>query len=171
MRSFVEKPMIALPQTRRRVGKRYMELFSRFPIRPIRDAKEYEAAVEVIDELAVRDERSLSPDEQDYLGALARLIEAYDAEHYRLDTSSLRPAQLLKFLMEQRGMSFSQLVEVLGSKAAASYLLNGTRTPSRAQCFKLGEHFAVDPGLFLSPRPEPPHRVPPMPVRAKARGN
>ena len=142
--------MTALAQVQPKVGKRYMELFARFPIRPIRSAKEYDAAVEVLDELAVRDERSLSRDEQDYLGALAMLVETYDAEHYRVDTSDLTPAQLLNFLMDQRGMSFNDLVKALGSKAAASYLLNGTRVPSRAQCFKLGGHFGVAPGLFLS---------------------
>lgn len=135
------------------VGKRYMELFARFPIRPLRDAREYDAAVEVLDKLATRDEGSLSPDEQDYLGALALLVEAYDAEHYRVDTSKLSAAELTRFLMEQQGMSFNGLVKLLGGKAAASYLLNGTRTPSRAQCFALGEHFGVEPGLFLSEEP------------------
>lgn len=150
--------MTTLAQTHPKVGKRYMELLARFPIRPISNAKEYDAAVELIDELAVRDERSLSRDEQDYLGALALLVEAYDAEHFRLDTSKLAPAQLIEFLMEQRGMSFNDLVEVLASKAAASYLLNGTRSPSRAQCFTLGAHFGVAAGMFLTSRAEPKGR-------------
>jgi HTH-type transcriptional regulator/antitoxin HigA len=142
-------------RNRPNVGKRYMELFARFPIRPLRDEREYNAAAEVLDELAIRDEETLSPDEQDYLGALALLVEAYDSEHYRLDTSKLSPAELIKFLVDQHGMFFNDLVEVLGGKAAAAYLLNGTRTPSRAQCFALGKHFGVEPGLFLS---EPPAR-------------
>jgi HTH-type transcriptional regulator/antitoxin HigA len=145
--------MTTLARNRPKVGKRYMELFARFPIRPLRDEPEYDAAVEVLDELAIRDEETLSRDEQDYLGALALLVEAYDAEHYRLDTSKLSAAELIKFLMDQHGLSFNDLVKVLGSKAAASYLLNGARTPSRAQCFALGERFGLEPGLFLSERP------------------
>jgi len=60
--------------------------------------------------------------------------------------------------MDQRDMSFNRLVDVLGSKAAASYLLNGARAPSRAQCFTLGEHFGVEPGMFLSPKSVPKHK-------------
>lgn len=127
-----------------------MELVRRFPIRPLQSKREYDAAVKILDQLAVRDEQTLSTDEQDYLGALALLVEAYDAEHHRVDTSKLSAADMIKFLMDQRGMSFGDLVAVLGSKAAASYLLNGTRAPSRAQCFALGEYFGVEPGLFLS---------------------
>jgi HTH-type transcriptional regulator/antitoxin HigA len=150
--------MTTLARNRPKVGKRYMALFARFPIRPIRNEQEYDAAIKVVDELAVRDENALSSDERDYLGALVMLVEAYDAEHYRIDTSKLAPAELLKFLMDQRGMSFSDLVDVVGGKAAASYLLSGARAASRAQCFTLGEHFGVEPGMFLSLKPEHAHK-------------
>lgn len=140
-----------------KVGKRYMELFARFPIRPLRDEEQYDAASSVLDELAVRDEGSLSPDEQDYLDALTMLVEAYDREHHRVDTSGVAPVDLLRFLMEQQDMSPSDLSRLLGSKAAASFLLNGRRAPSSAQCFTLARHFGVDPGLFLvEPRNRPP---------------
>lgn len=150
--------MTPLAQSRPKVGKRYMALLARFPIRPIRNEQQYDAAIKVLDELAVRDEKKLSPDERDYLGALVMLVEAYDAEHYRVDTSRLTPAELLKFLMDQRGMAFSDLVDVVGGKAAASYLLSGARPASRAQCFMLGEHFGVEPGMFLSLKPEHTHQ-------------
>jgi HTH-type transcriptional regulator / antitoxin HigA len=127
-----------------------MELFAEFPIRPIRNEKEYEAALRVLDRLAIRDEGTLSKDEQDYLDALTMLVEAYDEQHHRVDTAKLTPTDLLKFLMEQRGIGFDDLVKLLGGKAAASYLLNGTRNPSRTQCFTLGEFFGVSPGLFLA---------------------
>jgi HTH-type transcriptional regulator/antitoxin HigA len=153
------EPVMASPaRTRPKVGKHYRKLVAPFPIRPIRNEQEYDAAIKVVDELAVRDEQTLSSDERDYLGALVMLVEAYDAEHYRIDTSKLRPAELLNFLMDQRGMSFNDLVDVLGSKAAASYLLKGAGALSRAQCFTLGEHFGVEPGMFLSPKSEPKHK-------------
>ena len=145
--------MTAIARTRPKVGKRYMELFARFPIRPIRNEKEYDAAVALIDGLAVRHEGTLSRDEQDYLDALTMLVGEYDDQHHRVDTSNLKPAELLKFLMEQRGIGFDDLVKLLGGKAAASYLLNGTRNPSRTQCFTLGRYFGVSPGLFLAEEP------------------
>ena len=137
--------MTATTRTHRKLGKRYMELFAEFPIRPIRNEKEYDAALTVLDRLAVRNEGALSPDEQDYLDALTMLVDVYDEQHHRIDTSTLTPAELLRFLMEQRGIGFEVLVKLLGGKAAASYLLNGTRNPSRSQCFTLGRFFGVSP--------------------------
>lgn len=93
--------MTAIARSQPKVGRRYMELFSAFPIRPIKNAREYDAALAVLDRLAVRNEGSLSKDEQDYLDALVMLVDAYDEQHHRVDTSKLTPARLLRFLMEQ----------------------------------------------------------------------
>lgn len=134
-----------------------MELFRAFPLRPIRDDAEYDAATSILDQLAVRNEGTLTSDEQDYLEALTLLVSAYDDEHHRLDTSGLSATDLIKFLMEQQGASVTDLARALGTKTAASFLLNGKRVPSRAQCFKLAEFFHVDPGLFLA---SPVRRMP-----------
>ena len=83
------------------------------------------------------------------------LIEAYDDEHHGIDTTNLTPADLVRFLMEQHGLKPVDLAKLLGSKAAASFILNGQRLPSRSQCFVLAERFGVEPGLFLGKRPLP----------------
>lgn len=43
----------------RPVSRRFMELFRRFPIRPIHGEAEYEEAAAVLDTLAIRDEGTL----------------------------------------------------------------------------------------------------------------
>ena len=136
--------------SRPRVGKRYLQLFGQFPIRPIRSDGEYEAALAVLDPLAIRDEGSLSHDEQDYLEALTLVVSAYDDKHHRIDTSNVTPRRLVRHLMQERGMSASDLGLVLGSKSAATFILNGSRVPSRTQCFKLARYFGLDPGAFLA---------------------
>src|SRR5438477_8785618 len=133
----------------RPVGRKYMELIRRFPLRAIRSEAEYDQAAAMIDKLAVVDEGTLTADEQDYLDALTLLISSYDDQHHRVDTSGLSPGQLIKFLMEQHGLSPADLEPVLGNKSAVSFILNGKRAPSRAQCFRLGDRFRVDPGAFL----------------------
>ena len=106
----------------------------------------------MLDELAIRDEETLSPDEQDYLGALACSWKRTMPSITEWILPELSAAELIKFLMDQQGLSFNDLVKVLGGKAAASSVPRSTRTPSRAPCFALGEHFGVEPGLFLSGR-------------------
>jgi antitoxin component HigA of HigAB toxin-antitoxin module len=55
-------------------------------------------------------------------------------------------------LVEQAGMSVTELGTLLGSKGAASELLSGKRKePSKAQIAKLTARFKVDAGVFLLP--------------------
>jgi HTH-type transcriptional regulator/antitoxin HigA len=98
----------------------------------------------------VRDECTLNPGERDYLDAITAFVEAYDDEHYRIDTSRVTPRQLLEFMMEQHGITQSDLATLLGSKVEASFLLSGRRNPSRAQCVVLGKKFGIEPGLFFA---------------------
>jgi HTH-type transcriptional regulator/antitoxin HigA len=144
-----------------------MELFHEFPLRPIRNAAEYYAAAGVLDRLAIRDEGTLTSDEQDYFDALTLLISAYDEQHHRIDTSSLATRELIQFLMEQKGDSAADLGKVLGSRSAASLLLSGRRVPNRSQCFALAEYFHTDPGLFFSAPTRPSKRITPSARRGK----
>ena len=127
----------------------YLALVRRFPLRPIRDAREYDAAAEVLDRLVTKDEHDLTAGERDYLDTLTLLVERYDDEHYGTDAGPRRPAETLKYLMEQCGMGVSDLGRVLGSQPAASMVLHGRRELSKSQIRKLAEHFKVEPGLFL----------------------
>ena len=42
-------------------------------------------------------------------------MKAYDKEHYATDTSDVTPSELLKHIMENRGMSVSDLGRVIGT--------------------------------------------------------
>jgi HTH-type transcriptional regulator / antitoxin HigA len=138
--------------TRRRalvVRDDYLNLVRRFPLRPIRGEAEYDAAAQMIDELALRNEGTLSPGEQDYLDAITEFVEAYDREHYQLDLSGLSAVQIVRHLMESSDMKPADLGRILGSRSAATQILNGHRQLSKAQMLKLAAHFKVDGGLFL----------------------
>jgi antitoxin component HigA of HigAB toxin-antitoxin module len=55
-------------------------------------------------------------------------------------------------LVEQAGMSVSELGKLIGSKGAASELLSGKRKePSKVQIAKLCARFKVDASAFLLP--------------------
>jgi len=63
--------------------------------------------------------------------------------------SGIKPLGLLRSLMEQRGMSVSDLGRVIGSQPAASMILNGKRGISRTQAKALGAFFGIDAGAFI----------------------
>src|SRR5438445_4543429 len=88
---------------------RYHELIEEFPLRPLRSKTAYKRAMAAAGRLAVRDEKSLTTDERDYLETLSLLIESYENQHERIDLSRLQPADVLKHLMEERDMTVSQL--------------------------------------------------------------
>ena len=128
----------------------YLALVRRFPLRPIRSAAEYERAARVLDSLVLRE---LSPGETDYLDVLSLLIEAYDDQRDPAGHAESSPAELLRALVEHRGITTTALGRVIGSKGVASELLNGRREPSKAQIRKLAEFFRVEPGAFFGPSP------------------
>lgn len=128
---------------------RYQELIDQFPLRPLRSKAAYKHAIAAADRLAVRDEKSLSADERDYLETLSLLIENYEEQQEIVDLSGLSQADILKHLMEQHEMSISALGKVIGSKGVASEILSGKRELSKTHMMTLARHFAVEPGVFL----------------------
>lgn len=134
---------------RRPASDSYMALIRRFPLRPIRNDRDYTAAVGVLNTLAVRDEGTLDPGEQDYLETLTLLVESYDDRHFRIDTTDVTPLELLKHLMANSQMSVSDLGRVIGSQPLASMILAGTREISREKARLLAAHFGLEPRAFL----------------------
>jgi len=127
----------------------YLALIDLFPLRPLHSEREYDAAVTVLDSLAVRPDGSLGSGEQDYLDTLTLLVEAYDREHHNGDMEQGDPLSMLKYLMQESGMIQADLGRFLGNRALASLILNGHRQLSKSHIRKLADHFKVSPGLFL----------------------
>src|SRR5438876_10825622 len=127
----------------------YLSMVKRFALRPLRSECEYDAAAAVLDTLAVRPEGSLDPGEQDYLDTLTMLVEAYDREHYGINTEQRDPLTMLKYLMQESEMTQAELGRLLGNRALASLILNGHRQLSKSHIRKLADHFKVSPALFL----------------------
>lgn len=136
--------------TKRSPGESYLALIRKFPLRPIRSDAEYDAAVKILDSLAVRSEGSLHSGEQDYFETLTLLIESYDEQHFQLEKKKFDGLTLLKYLMEQSGMKTADLGRLLGNRGLASLILNAHRGLSKRHIRILAEHFKVDPGLFLN---------------------
>jgi HTH-type transcriptional regulator/antitoxin HigA len=127
----------------------YLALVDALPLRPLRDERDYDAAAAVLDGLAVRPEGSLSAGEQDYFETLTMLVEAYDREHEEIERADREPLSMLKYLLQESGMTQADLGRLLGNRALASLILNGHRQLSKSHIRKLARHFKVSPALFL----------------------
>ena len=114
---------------------------------PIRNEKDYDLAIQVIEKLVLRDD--LSETEQAQLDILTTLVEAYDKEHHSIDLSRVTPIDLLRSLMEDHAMSASDLGRLLGNRSLGSLILNGRRQLSKAHIKKLSERFGLSPAAFL----------------------
>jgi HTH-type transcriptional regulator/antitoxin HigA len=114
--------------------------------KPIQNDREFDRAVERLEELDFA-KRKLTQEEKALREILAALIEVYDDEHYQLPEQP--PCEIVKHLMEQRGLKQADLVPLLGSRAQVSDLVNGKRGISKAQVKKLAEYFGVSADLFL----------------------
>jgi antitoxin component HigA of HigAB toxin-antitoxin module len=127
----------------------YVALMAAFPLLPIKNAKDYQRAAKNVHRLAMQEGR-LDAGQEAYLEVLEGLVERYDATHSEMNADDVSPTEALRVLVEQAGMSVSELGTLLGSKGAASELLSGNRRePSKGQIAKLCKRFKVDAGLFL----------------------
>jgi HTH-type transcriptional regulator/antitoxin HigA len=113
---------------------------------PIRSEREFDRMVARLEELDFT-KRKLTPEDKALREILAALIEVYDEEHHHIPEQP--PHEMVKYLMEQRGLKQADLVPVLGSRAQVSDLVNGKRGISKAQAKKLAEYFGISAELFI----------------------
>jgi HTH-type transcriptional regulator/antitoxin HigA len=112
---------------------------------PIQNEREFDRMAARLEKLDFA-KRQLTREEEALREILAALIEVYDD---RFSLPEQPPHEMVKHLMEQRGLKQADLVPVLGSRAQVSDLVNGKRGISKAQVKKLAEYFGVSPELFL----------------------
>ncbi len=125
---------------------RYLQLIEAFPLRPIRSERDLAKATVVAGRLAVS--VRLSRDERDYLDVLSDLIERYENEHHQIEPRS--GPELLAFLLEENGLSQSQLARETGiPKSTLSAVLKGRRDLSLARVATLCRRFRLEPTAFL----------------------
>jgi HTH-type transcriptional regulator/antitoxin HigA len=117
-------------------------------IQPVRTEADYDAAVERIAELMGTE---LDPEEGDELDILATLVLAYEAKHFPMNTPD--PVKIIRFQMEQLGMTRKDLEPMIGSRARVSEVLNGKRSLTLPMIRRLHEglHIPLDLLVGVSP--------------------
>ena len=108
------------------------------------DADHAEAKV-LVDELM----ESNDPVDLARLTAQARLVEAYERTRWPRRAPSV--ADLLVYLMDQHGLSRTDLVPLLGTPSRVSEVLNGKRDLSMSMVRKLRDRFHISADLLIPP--------------------
>lgn len=84
------------------------------------------------------------------IALLSLLIDQYETHKYRIPDAD--PPEVLRFLLDQHGLSQRDLAEDLGSETTVSLVLSGRRQLTRDHIARLSRRFYVEPGVFF-PRP------------------
>ena len=101
-------------------------------IKPIRNRRDYEAALRVIETLMTA---KAGTAEGDRLDVLTTLVEAYEAKHFPLDLPD--PVEAIKLVMEQRNLTVNDLVPYIGRPNRVYEVLNRKRPLTMAMAWKL----------------------------------
>jgi HTH-type transcriptional regulator / antitoxin HigA len=123
----------------------YAKLLAKYLPKPIQSERELESATAVL--LKLDERQDLSPEEEAVAEILTVLIEDYETKHYPMP--SVSPHESLQALMDDRGLKHKDVWPVLGNKGAATEILSGRRSISKAQAKRLADYFHVPVDLFL----------------------
>ncbi len=91
-------------------------------LKPIRNKKDYQNALNKLEEIFDAKKGTQQGDE---LEILSILIDNYENENFPIEMPD--PIEAIKFRMEQMGMKQKDLAEVVGFKSRVSEILNGKR--------------------------------------------
>ena len=113
-------------------------------ISPIKSEKDYEKALQRLEEIFDAERGSKHGDE---LEILSILIEKYEKEKFPIGMPN--PIEAIKFRMEQLGMKQKDLAEVVGLKSRASEILNKKRKLSIDMIRKLSQSLSIPSEVLI----------------------
>ena len=116
------------------------------PLLTIRNEREYDSAIKrlnaLLDEIGDNECHPL----YGLLDTLGTLIHVYEEKHHPVPDCT--GVDMLRFFMEEHGLSQSDLLEI-GSQGVVSEILNGKRELNVRQIRRLAKRFQVSPAVFI----------------------
>jgi HTH-type transcriptional regulator/antitoxin HigA len=79
---------------------------------------------------------------------LSLLIERYESRRYPIPAAD--PVTVLRFLMDQNGLSQRDIVQDIGSESLVSMIMNGQRNLTVDHIRKLSARFHVSASVFIA---------------------
>lgn len=115
-------------------------------IRPIKTEKDYNQALERLEEIFDSTRGSKNGDELEILGIL---IEKYEKENFQIQFPD--PIEAIKFRMEQMDYSQKDLAKVLGLESRASEILNKKSKLSLEMIRNLHKNMKIPTEVLIQP--------------------
>jgi HTH-type transcriptional regulator/antitoxin HigA len=135
-------------------------------IQPVRTEAEHDAAVARIAQLMGAETGTAAGDELDIL---ATLVDAYEAKHFPIAVPD--PVTIIKFQMDQQGLTRKDLEPMIGSRARVSEVLTGKRALTLPMIRRLHAGLYIPVDLLVGSSPamvrgaRPGRRKPPVAAR------
>ena len=95
----------------------------------------------------IEEQRELDPEERELQALLAHLCTEYEDRTVAPPQST--PLDVLRFLMEQNSLRPVDMLDVFGSRAVASQVLNGKREISKTHARRLSDRFGLSVEAFI----------------------
>lgn len=115
-------------------------------IKPIRNDKDYEAALAEVERLWGAKSRTPRGDRLD---VLATLIEAYEDQRFPMDPPD--PIEAIKFRMEQQGLTRRDLEDLIGTRTRIAEVLARKRGLSIAMIRRLHDKLGIPAEVLIRP--------------------
>lgn len=115
-------------------------------IKPIRDEKDYDAALAEVERLWGA--KSGTP-RGDRLDVLATLIDVFEGKRYPVDPPD--PIEAIEFRMEQQGLTRKDLVEMIGTRTRIAEILARKRGLSIAMIRRLHDKLGIPAEVLIRP--------------------
>ncbi len=122
------------------------EMIAQGAPRLIRNDLELAAYTEALYELTALQKPSRS--EAEAIELLTLLVERYEQEHYSVPAADA--VSVVRFLIEQQGLSQRDLIPQFGSESAVSMFLAGQRKLTLDQVRKLSARFKLPSDVFIA---------------------
>lgn len=107
---------------------------TQFLVQPIRNQADYDAALALV-EPYFDHEPAINSEAGAHFEALVAVIDAYEARHFPIAPPD--PIDAIKFHLEQRGMSASDLQSMIGTRSRVHEVLNRKRPLSMSMVRRL----------------------------------
>jgi HTH-type transcriptional regulator/antitoxin HigA len=116
-------------------------------IQPIRNQRDHAKALQEVERLWGA--RPRTP-EADKLEILVTLIDSYEAKHHPIEPPD--PIDAIRFRMEQMGLTRNDLIDIIGSRARVSEVLNRKRPLTVAMIVRLRAKLGISADVLIGPQ-------------------
>ena len=117
-------------------------------IRPIRTEADYDWALGELEAYEIS-EPALGTPEGDRFDVLVTLLEAYEAIHWPIESPD--PIDMIRGVLEMKGMTTSDFGNLLGSVPRASEILNRRRALTMDMAYRIHKELGIPAEVLLAP--------------------